>query len=263
MILKSVVIRVLLIVVSFFMVVNYTVADKRVIHLVTGPDYAPYVSMELPEGGVVSEVVSRVFAEIGYKAELSFYPWNRVYQRVLNVQSDATFPYAWGRERAQLFLYSRPVNRINIRVFMHQETRFSFAEPNDLKGLSYCQPLGYQTEPELENMIEKNALQRFEARDMDGCFEMLSAKRVNFVISNDLVGRSSAERVLSAEMRSFIVAAEEPFRTISEYLIISKEHPDAEHLIDAFNTAYEVLLENGTLDRVWQRHLGAEAVAVD
>lgn len=241
----------------------HTVAAKQVVDLATGPDYAPYVSSELLEGGVVSEVVTRVFTEMGYRPKLGFYPWNRAYQRVLNVQSDATFPYAWGLERSKLFYYSRPVNRINIRVFMHQHAAFTFTGANDLAGLSYCQPLGYQTEPELRDMIKQARLKRFEARDMDGCFQMLSAKRVDFVVSNDQVGWSSVKRGLDQEAGKMIVAAEEPFRTISEYLIISKQHPEGKSLIKAFNAAYEVLLEDGSLDQIWMQRLGRHAKAVD
>ncbi len=263
MIFRFVVIRVSILIFSLSLFFECAVAEKRVIGLVAGSDYAPYVSSTLPEGGVVADVVRQVFTEMGYRSGLSFYPWNRAYQRVLNVQNDATFPYAWGAERASLFLYSRPVNRVNIRVFMNKRTSFDYAEALDLKGLVYCQPLGYQTEPELSDMIEQGKLIRFEARDMDGCFEMLIASRVDFVLSNDQVGWSSAERIQEQAGEKLIVAAEEPFRTISEYLIISKQHPDGERLIKEFNDAYEVLLDNGSLDRIWKHHLGEHASAVE
>lgn len=262
MIFRFVVIRVFSLVILLATVVGHATASHRSINLVSGPDYAPYVSDELPEGGVVTEVVKRVFSEMGYHAELFFFPWNRGYQRVLNVQSDATFPYAWGADRAEQFLYSRAVNRVTIRVFMHRDAAFDFTEANDLEGLSYCQPLGYQTEPELRYMIEQKQLVRYEARDMDGCFEMLSAKRVDFVVSNDLVGWSAAQRAIGNAAEQTVVTADEPFRAISEYLIISKQHPQAEILIETFNIAYEALLEAGVLDGIWKSRLGRHAQAV-
>ncbi len=199
------------------MTVGHAAASHRIINLVSGPDYAPYVSNELPEGGVVAEVVKRVFSEMEYRPELYFFPWNRAYQRVLNVQSDATFPYAWGADRAELFRYSRPVNRITIRVFMRRDAAFEFTKADDFKGLSYCQPLGYQTEPELKALVDQKRLVRYEARDMDGCFQMLSVKRVSFVVSNDLVGWSSAQRVMGNSVEEIIITADTPFRSIFEY----------------------------------------------
>lgn len=230
-------------------------ADKTV-RLVTGTDYAPYTSRELPEAGVVSEVVKRVFKEAGYKPNLEFRPWKRAFKGVLLVKFDATFPYAYSEERAAQFHYSRPVNWINIRTFYNRDKPIDYSRPSDLKDLTYCQPLGYQTEPELDKMIIEDKLLRIEATDMDACFRLLAVSRVDFVVSNDRVAWEAAIRALGDNAKETVAAAETPFRQIQEFVIISRQNPNGEAMINAFNENYAKLEADGAIQEIWLNRIG-------
>ena len=173
---------------------TYAFAANPKIQILTGTDYAPYADPKLPNGGVITALVSRVFQEMGHDVHIVFYPWKRAYQRVLDVKSDATFPYAKNAEREELFHYSRPINAINVRVFESQTRNKRFVTLDDMLDATYCQPLGYQTEPELVEMISRGVLTRFEATDMEACFNTLGLGRVDFVVANDLVAWASANR---------------------------------------------------------------------
>ena len=232
---------------------------KDPVNLVTGADYAPYTSPDLPEGGVISELVGLVFTEAGYHSHRNFYPWKRGYNRVLESLSDATFPYARSEERAALFLYSRPINKVTIRVFLRQDSPVRYEAPENMAGKIYCQPLGYQTEPEFNSMIDQGKLQRHEGKDMETCFRLLALKRVDFVVSNDLVAWASARRALGDKTDDIVRAAEVPVREIFEYLIVSRKNPRGQELIDAFNDAYGRLLADGRLAKLWQTRLGKHA----
>lgn len=236
--------------------------QAQIIQLNTGSDYAPYTSPDLPEGGLITELVRTVFASAGYETGLHFYPWKRGYSRVLQTTDVATFPYAWSQERADQVHYSRPINRIFIRVYSRADSNLTFTQPRDLTDLTYCQPLGYQTEPELTDLKEQKRLKHYEAPDMDSCFRLLSKKRVDFVISNDLVAAEAIDRALNEAESTAITASAVAFREINEFLIISKNHPRGHQLMDQFNRSYETLLENGQLDALWQKHLGQKAKAV-
>lgn len=229
------------------------------IELTTGADYAPYTSDELVGGGVITEVMSLVFAHMGHPPSVTYQPWARGYKSVLRHIHTGTFPYAWSRERDALFLYSTPVNIIKIRPYMHRDVRIKFEQPGDLAGLIYCQPLGYQTEAELQAMIDRGELKRFEANDMDHCFQMLEKKHVDVVISNDLVAFEAIRRTIPEEQRHIVLAAKNAYRQTTEHLIIAKDYPNAEQLMRDFNSSYSELLEDGQIDTIWLRHLGMES----
>ena len=234
------------------------VGHAQSVEVVTGTDYAPYTSQDLPFGGVISEIVGLAFKEVDYSVVTNFYPWKRGYARVLSLQSDATFPYAWSDERAEDFFYSRPVNEINIRVFHNSNTVIAYENNENLNGMTYCQPLGYQTEPELSEMIERGRLFREQAKNMDTCFLMLNDNRVDFVVSNDFVAWEAARRALGDEAEEIIVAAPKAFRSLTEHLIVSKKHPSGDKIIEDFNRGYQALVNSGKLQKVWEQRMGTD-----
>ncbi|WP_420548698.1 substrate-binding periplasmic protein [Curvivirga sp.] len=234
-------------------------AESQKIKLATGTDYAPYTDPDLPGGGVVSQIVRRVFEEMDYEVEIGFYPWKRTYQRTLELQNDATFPFAKNAEREADFLFSRPINQINVRFYEYRETAKNIQTVEDIIGMTYCQPLGYLTEPELTDLIAAGQLSRFEATDMPACFKVLGLGRVNFVLANDFVAWESAQAAFGMDGFDRIKPAEEPIRRAYEYLMISRQHPKGRMLIDQFNNAYGSLLDNGTLQQIWTDAIGKNA----
>jgi len=233
-------------------------ADVR-LRLATGMDYAPYADPELPGGGVITQVVQRVFEEANYQTEVEYYPWKRAYNRTMSVQNDATFPYAKDITREEHFLYSRPINEINIRFYEFRERALGIKTIEDMRGLTYCQPLGYLTEPELKDYVAKGSVSKFEAKDMPTCFKVLGLGRVDFILANDLVAWESAQAVFGADGFERIKPADEPLRRAHEYLIVSRKHPNGPALIEAFNKAYDKLLGDGTLQEIWTTALGKYA----
>ena len=232
------------------------------IRAVTGYDYAPYADPKLEGGGLISQVIIRVFSHAGYTVEIGHYPWARSYKRVKDLQSDITFPYAKNAEREAVMLYSRPVNEINVRIFesaaRYRDLKVSEAELSDL---TYCQPLGYQTEKELANLIDRGVLTRFEATDMVACFKALGLGRVDFVVSNDLVAWEAARKALGDAAISLVKGATKPISQAREYVIVSRDHPKAKTIIEDFNRSYQILLETGALDAIWRKALGEKASA--
>lgn len=231
-------------------------AQAEALLLVTGSDYAPYTAPQLPKGGVVTETVRRVLHEMGYQTRLDFYPWKRGFQRVATGQSDITFPYAKSEEREQIVLYSRPINRLVMRLFYNRENPVAFNRPEDLMGLTYCEPLGYQTEPLLAKLIRDGALNKAEAQTMDKCFQLLAQAHVDFFVTNILIARAVGERVLGKQAQVIVRHAERPINESFEYMIVSRKHPDAARLVDDFNNTYQRLYDRGVIQEIWRRHLG-------
>ncbi|WP_419901886.1 substrate-binding periplasmic protein [Kiloniella sp.] len=234
---------------------SYAVAKDM--KLVTGTDYAPFTSPDLPEGGVITDVVSHVFRKMGYGIDLQYYPWNRGMKRVASLESDVTFPYAKTAEREKDYLYSRPVNLLTVSIFQRTGSARDFNEPQDLVGLTYCQPLGYKTEDELIPLLEASVINRFRADTVDSCIDRLGSGRADFVALNNLVVWAAAKRIWIGQ--GGIEEAEKPLNTSTEHVIISRHHPDGEKLILEFNRAYQLLLDDGTLKKIWVKHLGENA----
>ncbi|MCZ4282768.1 transporter substrate-binding domain-containing protein [Kiloniella laminariae] len=240
-----------------FCILASSFAFSQDIKLVTGKDYPPYAAPDLPEGGVVTEVVSRVFEATGYTVSLKYYPWKRGLAMVEGLKSDATFPYAKTAEREKNFLYSRPLNEHTVSIFQNVETSRLFREPGDLIGLVYCQPLGYKTEDEIEALINTGDINRVRSPTVDGCLDLLAQGHADFIALNRSVAWAVAQKRWSEKAAGILDEAKIPLRTATEHLIVSRNHPHAEKIINLFDQTYQKLLENGEIAAIWKRHLGA------
>ena len=66
-------------------------ASAAPVQLVTGDDYAPFTDRELPQGGMLTELVQQALLQAGHQPKLSWLPWKRGYQATLRGQFDATW----------------------------------------------------------------------------------------------------------------------------------------------------------------------------
>ncbi|KLN59625.1 hypothetical protein WH96_16375 [Kiloniella spongiae] len=246
-------------VVLFHSLVWAITSQSKEVKLVTGLDYAPYASPDSLNGGVITEIVSLVFSEIGYQSTLGFYPWNRALKRVDRLKSDATFPYAHTKERAEKFYFSHPVHKIKLSIFQKRGQARPFAKPEDLIGLINCEPLGYKTEIELVDLIETRQIERFSAESVDGCLERLASGPADFVVMSPSVAWAAADRLWKDEAQNVLSESEIPLNISTEHLIISKKHPHGLGMIEAFNAKFLQLLDSGAIKEVWIKHLGKDS----
>ena len=87
-------------------------ASAAPVQLVTGDDYAPFTDRELPQGGMLTELVQQALLQAGHQPKLSWLPWKRGYQATLRGQFDVTFPYLKTAEREADYLFSAPLYEI-------------------------------------------------------------------------------------------------------------------------------------------------------
>ena len=234
-------------------------ALAKEVKLVTGFDYAPYASPNSPSGGVITEIVTTVFSEMGYRVNLGYYPWNRALKRVDRLNSDATFPFAYTDDRAAKFLYSDPVHYIKLSVFQSSGSENNYSKPDDLIGLTGCEPLGYKTEVELVGLIEAKKINRFRAESVEDCLQGVASGRADFVVLSPSVAWAAANKLWKDKAKDIISEAKVPLKTSTEHLIISKKHPNGQGLITEFNATFLRLKAKGVVEGIWTRHLGKDA----
>ena len=76
---------------------------ESTLDLVTGNDFAPFTGEDLPQGGMLTELVLRSFKAMGLGYDVRFVPWKRGYDGVVAGKFLGTFPYVRTPEREQEF----------------------------------------------------------------------------------------------------------------------------------------------------------------
>lgn len=224
---------------------------REPVAVVTGNGYGPFADSDLPNGGLATELVRRVFAEMDRPAEIAFEPWRRGYNKTLKGRYRATFPYIRMPERTEEFYYSDPLFTVQLRVFVHADRPFE--ELDDLSGKTLCVPLGYAITMDVRRLLDDLNYDQGEPRSMAQCFRMLESGRVDFVV----ITRRHAQAVIDELPLDWeAVRYLDDVDVSSElHLIVPRDLDDARALLDSFNAALARLRERGEVKPIGRHYL--------
>jgi len=221
------------------------------LNLVTGNDFAPFTGDDLPNGGLVTDLVQQAFAAAGQTHDLRFVPWRRGYDGVVSGRFLATFPYVRSPERERDALFSDPVLENRQLVYLSVKPRMTFNRPSDFRGRVVCAPGGYALPPELDALFRQGALTRETPSNLGACVRMVAMGRADAFVINEHIGNAA---VAQAEAQETVRAAEKPYAVVTQHLIVGRSTPGAAGTIEAFNAGLKILRENGAYDETMTRH---------
>jgi polar amino acid transport system substrate-binding protein len=220
--------------------------------LVTG-EYPPFTGESLPEGGMATEIVTTVFKDLGWKYEIAFEPWDRGLANLDAGKYFGTFPYHQDDERSKYYLFSDPVISNDLVFYGMKDSTFNYTQPDDLTGHIICYPGGEGWSLEgLQPYFDAGKIKMERPTTMVACFNMLQAKRVEMVFAAESVGWPAAKQALGSS--DDVKILDKHFAGSTACLMISKNYPDGEKLLNAFNYALKKLEEDGTLAKIRARH---------
>jgi polar amino acid transport system substrate-binding protein len=187
----------LLLAVACVMACALTTAPLRAetIKIVTGADYPPYAEPSLPQGGLATAVVRQAIERAGWELELSWRPWANGYKATLAGEFAGTFPYIKTAERDKLFIYSDPIFELNAYVFGRPGEALDGTQPQTLKGLRYCKPLGWALLPVLAAMEKNKELIILHPNDMSACMKLIVLKKADFTVTDLEQGAHAIKKI--------------------------------------------------------------------
>lgn len=209
-----------------------------------GDDYPPWVDRTLPDDGAAVRIVREALNRGGVDSlEIHWRPWSRAIGEVELGLHDMTFPWVWTEERAERFLFSRP-------LFVQGDYLYSRpGDPvrtfGDLSGRSLCLPQGYTLIGVPAAMEAAGTLTRYAPNGMDACFRMLLGGRLDAVLS----AAGEARAVMQAEgiTPADVQRSPDPAHVIPLYVLVGRSNPHADGLMAALNAGLAAMREDGSL----------------
>lgn len=224
-----------------------TSAEVPTLKLATGDDYAPYTDRKLPHGGFFTRLIERAFEESGgFDTRIVWVPWNRALEQTKTVQFDGTFPWGDKAERRQKLEYSEELYESILNIWVNRQSDFRPVVMEDLKGKSYCNPIGYGLFGLTKELVEEGLLHVETPETMATCLKMLAADRVDFVTVDSIEAASALQEAEINEDR--ILKTPLINYRLGLYFLVGKDHPEAGRLIEAVNEGYHRLKASGELD---------------
>ncbi len=201
--------------------------------VVTGDDYPPFASVNLPDGGFSLPLVRAAFAASGMDITIEIMPWRRGYDMVLRGEAIATFPYVDTPERRRETAFSDALYEVVQDLVARREDPPAFdGRPESLKGLTICMPFGYALPPVLERRVEQGAMARVSPADPADCANLVARGRADIAVGD----RWSLRRIVAATgLQHSLATLQPPFSRTSHHAVFSRAAADWPGLLDAFN----------------------------
>ena len=222
-------------------------------------EWPPYVGENLADGGYAQAVVTQAFAEVGIRVQIRIYPWARALQLAKQGKVEGLFPeYLAPDERPEL-LFSDPFpgGPVGLYKLRSQPVRFSVdprSNPEEafkvLAGLRLGLVRGYVNHPALDN----NPLFKpsFASSDQHNLDKLLGG-RVDIIFIDFKVAEYLIAQAYPAQAERF-VALQPALLQPSLHLTLTRQHPEAEAKMAAFNRGLSQLKASGELALLMQEH---------
>ena len=240
--------------------------DDNGLQLLTGRTFAPFTGQDLPQNGLITELVAAALdrspAQITYSVSWDD-DWSQHQFPVLaHSEFDMGFPAMKPDcdtgSTAQIctdFLYSEPLMNMPIMLFVNAKNQFQFNTDNDVLGKSICRPAGFFTH-DLDGVdrrwISDGLIDFVQGESVNDCFAMVAAGEVDAASVNLFLGASV---ILDMGLRNTVVPLEKPLSDEGLHVVVSKNHWRATAHLYRINAGLKELRESGAYQEIVTRHL--------
>jgi len=238
-----------LVIIFQLLAVNPLFASEKTITLASG-SWPPYMSSELPEYGVLSELVSRAFEEEGYRVEYGFYPWSRSMAMTRAGVSTGSLGWLKNDSREKDFFYSLPIWRTQDIIISRKDHQVHWNTVSDLKDYRIGASMGYYYGDEFQAMEKMGELDVERVMVESQNFKKLLVDRIDLMIAEKYVAQYWLEKTLLDSQIDKIKVGEIPLRDDSLYLIISRREADGAAIVESFNKGLIKLKQSGEYEKI-------------
>ena len=210
-------------------------------------EWSPYQSAQLPDGGPVSVLAREAFASQGIQVEYGFLPWRRGFEQARDGLLDGTLVWSRAEGREQYFHFSDPLLLLRTLLFYRRGEVFQWRTKADLAGLRIGGVIGYSYDLAAEERAGLVTVERIA--DPQGNYRKLLAGRLDLVAEDEAVGWQMVRELGITEQ---VQAHPKPLKHVGYHLLISRQHPEGERLITAFNAGLRQLKASGRVAELIQ-----------
>jgi polar amino acid transport system substrate-binding protein len=245
------------------------------IEFLTADGNAPFTDRSLPNGGMITHLVSASMDLIKDQSAGRFgynVSWVNDWAAHLNPllitrAFDAGFPWVKpdcanaaglsqdAKYRCQKFLFSDPLYEVFTVLFVKADAPMTFAKDDEVIGKTLCQPAGsstYELDKGGRNWVKDNKIVLLRPQTIEECFRLLDGGSVSAVVTADLTGKSVTAALGLGDR---VKVLPRPVAIGTLHLIIPKTHPHASTMLYYINSALAKLRESGEYDRIVDSHL--------
>jgi polar amino acid transport system substrate-binding protein len=226
-------------------------ADEGRVRLTNG-EWAPFLSASLPHHGAASHIVVEAFGAVGVEVEYGFFPWKRSFMLAQRGHWNGSVVWVHTPERSRDFLFSEVVITDAEYLFHLKSNQLQWQTLDDLVGMKLGGTL-HTTYPVFKPMERQGLLRIERAGTYAELFQRLLKRRIDAIPQVSIVGNYLARTTLTPEELAQITYSPTVIQKREYRLMLSRERPESEQLLELFNRGLKEIRENGTYDRIMKQ----------
>lgn len=244
-----------------------SVGDVLNVRVLTAGDYAPFTHQDLPNGGMLTDVVQNTFEASTDVDGFNIYwvqDWSAHLDPLLSESMlDVGFPWFKpdcdgdpSQYRCANFHFTDPMFEMLILLFTHKDRPVAFASDDDMIGKTLCRPAGYFThdfEKNGRNWLSEGKVKLETPATVKGCFDLLEEGKVDAVALNEFTGRTAVKDLELADTVEIVQSR--PLSIEGLHVLVSKNHPRADEMLEAANSGLRAIKDNGVYQRIIDEHM--------
>ncbi|MEM1275080.1 MAG: transporter substrate-binding domain-containing protein [Pseudomonadota bacterium] len=239
------------------------------IRFLTGSDFAPFTEEELPEGGMITDLVRRtmIAADESQSYKISFvndwashlsillpdgafdlgFPWYKPDCRLISRLSPPM------KRRCTDFDFSEPFFEVPVGYYAKVGGRAVPAKRySDFRGMVICRPKGYFTfDLEQQGLVAPNVI-LITPRTPGECFEALTEEKADLVVINKLV---AAEEITALGVEEMVLELPDLATIQTLHVLAPKSNPTARSHLLLVNRGLNRLKRSGEWFQVVSKHM--------
>ena len=247
----------------------------RRIDFLTADGYAPFTGRDLPEGGLLIDLLQSSMnlikdqAKGGFDFQISWVnDWAAHLNPLLITRAlDAGIPWTKpdcsnlaaldraSQYRCQKFFFSDPFYESVTVLFVRNDSASNFEKDEQIVGKTLCLTKGWSTydlDKGGRNWVKNGTITLMQPQTIDECFRLLDAGTVDGVVVPELTGQAVA---MAMGMADRVHATSRPLNIETLHVIIAKTHPHARTILYYVNSSLARLKETGAYDAIVTKHL--------
>ena len=247
----------------------------RRVDFLTADGYAPFTGRNLPEGGLLIELLQSSMNLIKDQAKGRFafqISWVNDWAAHLNPllitrALDAGIPWTKpdcsnlqaldraSQYRCEKFFFSDPLYESVTELFHRMDSDFKFEKDDHVAGRTLCLTKGWSThvlDKDGRDWLKNGIVTLMQPQTIEECFRLLDQGTVDAVVAAELTGQAT---LTAMGLGDRVQAANRPLNIETMHVIIAKAHPYARTVLYYVNSSLAKLKDNGAYDAIVARHL--------
>lgn len=217
---------------------------------IAGDSWPPFTDKTLPYNGLAVDLVSTALNRAGFSNSYEQVPWARAIQGLQHDSYDIIGAAWYAPDREIYGQFSEPYLTNSIRFIRKKGSHIDYQQLSELRPYLISVVRGYSYAPAFDT---DSSLKKHPVNNFASAARMVAQQHAQLTVEDELVAQHTFNRELS-DVREQLEFLPKPLSEAPLHILVRRNHPQHQQIIDGFNAAMRTMREDGTYQMIMQRH---------